>query len=230
VLQVYNYLNEKEVTDRLQNAVENVRLELSNVKDLTNQDVELAKPWFDFMKTRLANIETHGEAWLKTWIPKAVAKYEDDLEKLNDLLKEQETKRKKDPAAFDKSATAKLTSLKKDHTAAKEDLEDLMKQIEKQKKAIRKLKDDHEQLNQQTPPTAKVVADQKKELAAENTKLNKLKKQVFQKQVLIGKARRAASTTQPADTKKEINQVEEIIKHLTKFTADAKKIKMPKAK
>ncbi|KAJ4354550.1 uncharacterized protein N0V89_006287 [Didymosphaeria variabile] len=61
---VFSYMNKQEVKDRLIHSYENVRKELSNIPQLTQENKDLDRKWTAFMEGHLESIGNHGKNWL----------------------------------------------------------------------------------------------------------------------------------------------------------------------
>jgi hypothetical protein len=88
VLAVYEYMNQPEVTKRMQKTIRNVKTELGNVKHLTNNkppknsqgvEVDLSTAWIDFMNQQLERFRVRGEEWLKDAVTFGLAEYKKAL-------------------------------------------------------------------------------------------------------------------------------------------------------
>jgi hypothetical protein len=128
---VYSYMNHKEVKPRLDNIFENVRRELSNIEELTDQAEDLDKKWTIWMTERLEEMGKRANKWLKDKLNDAKEAYEDAIKE----IKETERIRAAEPRKVLRSAKQKF----KDEV---EELEAQRKVIDRDVEATKKARTD----------------------------------------------------------------------------------------
>ena len=96
-LAAFEYMEHPDVKSRVQRAIQNVRLELSNIKNLTGEDVkdtkgaivDLSAFWLEYIKNHLQTMEEWGEEYfekLATLVEKLYKAEITELEKIEKKL------------------------------------------------------------------------------------------------------------------------------------------------
>ena len=89
-MSVFRYLEHPSISSRMKNDIAHVKIELSNIKELTGKDVtsstaqvlNLPALWIEFMTLHLAEIERHGKTWLNARLKEAETKYDAHMKSL----------------------------------------------------------------------------------------------------------------------------------------------------
>lgn len=232
---VHNYLNDPDVTKRLQDTVKNIKTEFGNFKYITGEDVkdvngktvDLSALWIEFMSAQLQKVFESGTKWLKEQIDYATPKYKAHLSDLQQALKritdeeslKDNTKRQE---AIDKrieESNKLIKQLPNDKTAlsqAEISMETAQKVLEVANAALRK----------QTPATrSALLKDRKKKY---DTKVL-AEEAYYEAMVTKGRREREIIKLRRTELTALIKDVEADIKQLTDYRAEAVAMKTPKA-
>jgi hypothetical protein len=239
VLAVYEYMNQPEVTKRMQKTIRNVKIELGNVKHLTNNklpknsqgvEVDLSTAWIDFMDQQLEKFRVRGEEWLKDAVTFGLAEYKKALVILEN---EQKTitaeKNEKDPkkkkAQEDKRTKARNKAVQ--GVTAKSD------NLDKMEKIFNDAKEDlqtAETILEKIADRAKKEAEKKVQRWEEKiTKFRSARAKLTSAKKQYGKAERELCKHDDTLLRLEIENLTKDIGYLEAFGKAGRALKMPKA-
>lgn len=135
-LAVFEYLNHATVKEKLKSAVSDVKIELSNIKHLTGEDVDLASLWSEFLPKHLAGSLTKAKKWLDDQIKVAEDAYTKELSNLETKLKQAQADEKKDTQVEIKKKQDEVTKLKAEWKGLETKYDQAQKDVEDQKDKI----------------------------------------------------------------------------------------------
>jgi hypothetical protein len=239
VLAVYEYMNQPEVTKRMQKTIRNVKIELGNVKHLTNNklpknsqgvEVDLSAAWIDFMNQQLERFRVRGEEWLKDAVAFGLTEYKKALviletEQKTIIAEKNEKDPKKRKEHDDKRNIARNKAIK-DVTAKSDNLDKMAKLFNDAKEELQTVETILEKIADRAKKEAEKKAqkwnEKKKKFESSRTKFRNAKKQ-------YGRAERELCKHDDTLLRLEIENLTKDIGHLEAFGKAGKALKMPKA-
>ncbi|KAJ8112293.1 hypothetical protein OPT61_g5304 [Boeremia exigua] len=235
ILGVHNYMNHPDVTKRLQDTVKNVKIELSNFKHISGEDVKNVKGkvvdlpalWVEFMSAQLEEVFRSGTQWIKDQVDYATPMYKAhlaDLQKAMKRITDEEalkdaTKRQ---AATDKrvdESNKLIKQLPSDQTAltqAETRLEQAKRALNAANAALK---------NVPAASRAAALADRRVKFSAKES----ADRIYYQTLVTKGKRERDIIKLRKTELKALIEDVEADIKQMTDYRTAAVAMKVPKA-
>lgn len=168
VFGVYSYMNHKEVEPRLNNIFQNVKRELSNIEELTGEDVNLDILWTAFMTNKLQEIGKHGKKWLEDSLKATKKAYE---EAIKDIEMEEKKHLEKKVKEMLRST---ITALQKDIESLDAEVIKINKDIETTKAARKELQAANSKATESKDQAA--IDKTEKELEVNEEELAALKK------------------------------------------------------
>jgi hypothetical protein len=234
-LAAFEYMEHADVKSRMQHAIQNVRLELSNIKDLTGEDIkdtkgaiiDLPALWIEYMKNHLQTMEDWGQEYVEKLAILAEKLYKAEITQLDKIEKKlvaedrlkgaQKTKNDKERKTLTDKLEKELVALKNDKDKADKDEATKRAALKVVQDAMDAAKSDQDREDEKKKGNFEIKEDLVKEaedksqtaLRAANTK----QRRVYE------------ANTQPLQT--VIADLNKDLKDLATFKAAAKKIKMP---
>jgi chromosome segregation ATPase len=147
---VFDYMNAATVKANLKDSLENVKMELQNVRALTGETANLANMWEAFIRQQISRMKVHGKKWLNarikhtnTELVKATKKYQmtnAELKGRENAADWNKTKNR-ERNAFDqllKKEKAHMMTVGHKITALEKERDELVRQIQKAKGPAKK--------------------------------------------------------------------------------------------
>ncbi|KAF2637834.1 hypothetical protein P280DRAFT_530209 [Massarina eburnea CBS 473.64] len=222
VFGVYKYINHERVQPRLHNAFENVKKELSNAEDLTDEkDVgqKLSVAWTLFMTEEFERYSNHGKNWLKGRYTETKKIYKESIQDIQKGMDE-----------FDNSQTRQDVDKKTKDLKAKieklnTELEQLKTEIENKKKEVRESKQEIIAA-EETGDKAK-ISSASTNLKVKKQDLNDLKAALLTNKRDIGATQRDIYKVSLADLQELKKNLEEDEKALLEYEKNTDALKLP---
>lgn len=232
VLAVFDYMENAEVKSRMQQSIQNVKIELGNVKQLTDNnlpktttgvEVDLSAAWMDFMDKQLKRFHTKGQAWLKEMIKYGLGEYQKavkDLDEQQKLMVKGESAVEADKRMVIRNkAVQEVTAQEIEEKKARAELDKANQSMETENKRIKGIKDSAkrkaEKKTKKYQALEKDIKDAKAKLETAKRAKNRAKRSVARND-------KSLIVTEIADLKKDIG-------YLEVFEKASLIIKVPKA-
>ncbi|KAJ4984185.1 hypothetical protein SVAN01_10293 [Stagonosporopsis vannaccii] len=174
-LAVFEYLNNPEVTSRLQAAIKNVGTELSNIEPLTKQSMDLAKEWPEFMTSHFTAVEKAAKQWFSDRIvkdtEKQIAAMISTLEKTEKELMAKE--KGQDAQKHAEKAKVESERIEKEIVKAQAAVDSAERDVKAKEKDLKDKRDEYNKINREFRRKSEELAALEKQIAKERDQKNK---------------------------------------------------------